>query len=95
VAAIGRRVNTLCKHEAGLPQQRTLCYVCPTFVGPHASVRFPLPELDTIPETGSSKRWQLRTLARAAGLSDRLWRVSEGLIPKCVPQTNLHGDYQL
>ena len=54
VAAIGRRVNTLCKHEAGLRQQLALFHVYHNFVLPHASLRVPLPELDTIPETGAT-----------------------------------------
>jgi hypothetical protein len=56
VAAIGRRVNTLCKHEAGLRQQVTIFHTYHNFVLPHASLRLPLPELDTIPESGSIKR---------------------------------------
>jgi hypothetical protein len=43
VAAIGRRVNTLCKHEAGLRQQLTLFHIFHNFVLPHASLRLPLP----------------------------------------------------
>ena len=50
VAAIGRRVNTLCKHEAGLRQQLALFHVYHNFVLPHASLRVPLPELDAIPD---------------------------------------------
>jgi hypothetical protein len=49
VAAIGRRVNTLCKHEAGLRQQLALFQVYHNFVLPHASLRLPLPA--PIPET--------------------------------------------
>jgi hypothetical protein len=56
VAAIGRRVNTLCKHEAGLRQQLALFHVYHNFVLPHASLRVPLPALDAIPETGTLKR---------------------------------------
>jgi hypothetical protein len=43
-AAIGRRVNTLCKHKAGLRQQLALFQVYHNFVLPHASLRLPLPE---------------------------------------------------
>ena len=49
VAAIGRRVNTLCKHEAGLRQQLALFQAYHNFVLPHASLRFPLPELNITP----------------------------------------------
>ena len=56
VAAIGRRVNTLCKHEAGLRQQLALFHVYHNFVLPHASLRLPLS--DTIRGMGAVKRWQ-------------------------------------
>jgi IS1 family transposase len=79
VAAIGRRVNTLCKHEAGLRQQLGLFHVYHNFVLPHASLRVPLPEFDTIPETGAIKRWQFRTPAMAAGVTDRVWSVRDVL----------------
>src|SRR5262249_39521294 len=42
VAAIGRRVNTLCKHEAGLRQQLAIFHTYHNFVLPHASLRLPL-----------------------------------------------------
>ena len=57
VAAIGRRVNTLGKHETGLRQQLALFHTYHHVVLPHASLRLPLPELDTISETGSIQRW--------------------------------------
>jgi IS1 family transposase len=42
VAAVGRRVNTLCKDEEGLRQQLTLYQVYYNFCLPHASLRVPL-----------------------------------------------------
>jgi IS1 family transposase/transposase-like protein len=78
VAAIGRRVNTLCKHEAGLHQQLTIFQTYHNFVLPHASLRLPLPELVEPMESG--KRWQLRTPAMAAGLTDRVWSLREVLM---------------
>ncbi len=42
VAAIGRRVNTLCQGAAGLQQQLVLFQVYHNFVLPHASLRQPL-----------------------------------------------------
>jgi hypothetical protein len=45
VAAIGRRVNTLCKHEAGLRQQLALFQAYHIFVLPHSSLRQELAEL--------------------------------------------------
>ena len=53
VAAIGRRVNTLCKHEAGLRQQLTLFHAYHNVVLPHVSLRVPLPDLDAMPEIGA------------------------------------------
>ena len=75
VAAIGRRVNTLCNHEAGLRQQLALFHTYHNFVFPHASLRLPLPELEPISKSGAIKRWQPRTPAMAAGLTDRVWSV--------------------
>jgi IS1 family transposase len=83
VAAIGRRVNTLCKHEAGLPQQVALFHAYHNFVLPHASLRLPLPEL--IDGTGAVKQWQPRTPAMAAGLTDHRWSLREVLMYRVPP----------
>ena len=83
VAAIGRRVNTLCKHEAGLRQQLALFHPYHNFVLPPASVRLPLPEM--IPGTESVKRWQQRTPALAAGLTDRVRSLREVLMCRVPP----------
>jgi hypothetical protein len=84
-AAIGRRVNTLCKHEAGLRQQLALFHVYHNFVLPHASLRLLLPEFDTIPATGAIKRWQPQTPAMAAGLTDRVWSLRDVLMWRVPP----------
>src|SRR6266478_2298548 len=44
VAAVGRRVITLCKHEGGLRQQLALYHVYDNFWLPHASLRPLLPQ---------------------------------------------------
>src|SRR5262249_40586340 len=44
VAAVGRRVTTLCKGEDGMQQQLVLYHVYYNFCLPHASVRQPLPQ---------------------------------------------------
>jgi hypothetical protein len=77
VAAIGRRVNTVCKHEAGLRQQLALFQAYHNFVLPHASLRVPLPAARH--EAGTVKRWQQRTPAMAAGLTDHVWSLREVL----------------
>lgn len=70
MAAIGRRVNTLCEHEAGLRHQLALFQAYYNFCLPHASLRLLLPEVEMITETGSIKRWRQQTPAMAAGLTD-------------------------
>jgi IS1 family transposase len=84
VAAIGRRVHTLCKHEAGLRQQLTIFHAYHNFVLPHASLRLPLPEVEMISETGSIRRWRQQTPALAAGLTDHIWSL-RGLLMYRVP----------
>jgi hypothetical protein len=83
VAAIGRRVNTLCKHEAGLRQQVAIFHTYHNFVLPHASLRLPL--LDLAAQAESGKRWQPRAPAMAAGLTDRLWSVRDLLMVRVPP----------
>jgi IS1 family transposase/transposase-like protein len=78
-AAIGRRVNTLCKHEAGLRQQLALFHTYHNFVLPHTSLRLPLPECEMLSATGSIKRWRQQTPAMAAGLTDHIWSLREVL----------------
>jgi len=80
VAAIGRRVNTRCTHEAGLRQQLALFHVYHNFVWPHASLRLPLLLPEPIHGTGAVKQWQLRTPALAAGLTDHVWSLREVLL---------------
>ncbi len=79
VAAIGRRVNTLCKHEAGLRQQLALFQAYHNFVLPHASLRVPVPEADSL------QRWQPQTPAMAAGLTDHIWSLREMLMFRVPP----------
>ena len=79
VAAIGRRVNTLCKHEAGLRQQLAMFQAYHNFCLPHASLRLPLPETDAI------GHWQPRTPAMAAGLTERVWSMRDILMYRVPP----------
>ena len=83
VAAIGRRVNTLCKHEAGLRHQLALFQTYHNFVLPHASLRLPLPHVAH--GTASVQRWQQRTPAIAAGLTNQVWSLREVLMFRVPP----------
>jgi hypothetical protein len=85
VAAVGRRVSTLCKHEAGLLQQLALSHVYHHFCLPHASLRQPLPQPEPTNGNGSANRWQPRTPAMAAGLTDHVWPLREGLLFRVPP----------
>jgi IS1 family transposase len=80
VAAIGRRVNTLCKHEVGLRQQLVLFQTYYNFCLPHGSIRPPLPQPVPTKGTGSAKQWRPCTPAMAARLTDRVWTLREVLL---------------
>ena len=85
VAAIGRRVNTLWKHEAGLRQQLARFYTYHNVVLPPASLRVPRPERDAIAEAGALKRGHLRPPALAVGLTHRGWSVRAVLRDRVPP----------
>ena len=85
VAAIGRRVITLCKDEEGVRQQLPLSYVYDNFCLPHASVRQPLPQPVPTHGTGSATQWRRHTPAMAAGLTDHVWTVREGRLFRVPP----------
>jgi IS1 family transposase len=85
VAAVGRRVSTLCKHEAGLRQQLALYHVYHNFCLPHASLRQPLSQPLPTHGQGSAKTWQPRTPAMAAGLTDHVWTLREVLLFRVPP----------
>jgi IS1 family transposase len=79
VAAVGRRVTTLCQGEDGLRQQLARYQVSHNFCLPHASLRQLLPQPVPTHGTGSAKTWQPHTPAMAAGLTDHVWTLREVL----------------
>jgi len=85
VAAVGRRVTTLCKGEDGLRQQLALYQVYYNFCLPHASVRLPLPQPEPTNGRGSAKQWRPSTPAMAAGLTDHVWTLREVLLFRVPP----------
>jgi IS1 family transposase len=85
VAAVGRRVTTLCKGEDGLRQQLVLFHAYHNFCLPHASLRVPLAAPVPTHGTGSAKQWQPRTPAMAAGLTDHVWTLREVLLFRVPP----------
>jgi len=85
VAAVGRRVTTLCKHEAGLRQQLAVYHVYYNFCLPHTSLRQPLSHPEPTNGSGSAKQWQPQTPAMAAGLTDHVWTLREVLMFRVPP----------
>jgi IS1 family transposase len=85
VAAVGRRVATLCKQEAGVRQQLALYHAYHNFCLPHTSLRVPLPQSLPIHRTGSAKQWRPCTPAMAAGLTDHVWTLREVLLFRVPP----------
>jgi hypothetical protein len=85
VAAVGRRVNTLCQGEAGLRDQLALFQVYHNFVLPHASLRQALAE--PIPTNGSvsARLWRPCTPAMAVGLTGHIWSLKEVLFYRVPP----------
>src|SRR5262249_61267180 len=67
VAAIGRRVNTLCQGEDGLQHQLVLFQTYHHFVLPHASLRQPLLVPEATNGSGSAKVWRFRDPRTAGG----------------------------
>ena len=90
VAAIGRRVNTLCQGEAGLRDQLALFQTYHNFVLPHASLRQPLPVPEVTNGHGSAKLWRPGTPAMAAGLTDHVWSLKEVLFYRVPPWPQPH-----
>jgi IS1 family transposase len=85
VAAIGRRVSTLCKGDEGLRQQLALYHTYYNFCLPHSSLRLPLAQPEATKGTGSARQWHLQTPAMAAGLTDHVWTLREVLLFRVPP----------
>ena len=85
VAAVGRRVSTLCKGEDGVRQQLALYHMYYNFCLPHASVRQPLPQPLPTNGSGSAKWWRPQTPAMAAGLTDHVWTLRAVLLFRVPP----------
>src|SRR6266700_734517 len=79
VAAVGRRVSTLCKGEDGLRQQVAVYHCYDNFCLPHASVRQALPQPESTNGTGSARQWRPCTPAMATGVTDHVWTLREVL----------------
>ena len=85
IAAVGRRVSTLCKGEDGLRQQVAVFHCYYNFCLPHASVCPPLPQPEPTNGTGSATQGRPCTPAMAAGLTDHVWTLREVLLFRVPP----------
>jgi len=90
VAAVGRRVNTLCQGEEGLQHQLVVFQSYHNFVLPHASLRQPLLMPEPTNGHGSARLWQPCTPAMAAGLTDHVWTLQEVLMFRVPPWPQPH-----
>jgi hypothetical protein len=85
VAAIGRRVNTLCQGEAGVRDQLALFQVYHNVVLPHASLRQPVLIPEATNDSASVRSGRPCTPAMAAGLTDHVWSLTEVLLYRVPP----------
>jgi hypothetical protein len=85
IAAVGRRVNTLCKGEGGLQQQLLVFHCYYNFCLPHTSLRRSLPQPEPTNGSGSATQWRPCTPAMAAGLTDHVWSLREMLLFRVPP----------
>jgi IS1 family transposase/transposase-like protein len=85
VSALARKVITLAKSESGLETQLSLCRAYYNFCLPHVALRLPLAEPQPTKGNGSPKKWQPRSPAMAADLTDQLWRLQDLLLLRAPP----------
>ena len=85
VAAVGRRVTTLCQGADSLLGQLVVFQTYHNFVVPHASLRQPLQVPEPTNGSGSAKVWRPCTPAMAAGLTDHVWSLREVLLFRVPP----------
>jgi len=85
VPGLGRREEGLAKTEAGLRRRGVLFIGYYNLCLPHTSLREPLPRPIPTKGNGSAKKWQPRTPAMAADLTDHVWSVAEFLLFRVPP----------
>lgn len=83
--ALGRKVLSFAKTAQGLTHQLQVGRAYYNFCLPHHALRLPLPAPQPTRGTGSPKRWQARTPAMAAGLTDHIWTMREILLFRVPP----------
>ncbi len=84
VPALGRKVSSIAKTEKGLTQQLSLFRAYYNFCLPHLSLRLLLDE-PQVTKNGSVKKWQERTPAQAAQITDHRFSMQELLAIRIPP----------
>jgi IS1 family transposase len=85
VPGLGRREEGLVKTEPALRRRGVLVIGYYNLCLPHTSLREPLPRPIPTKGNGSAKKWQPRTPAMAADLTDHVWSVGEFLLFRVPP----------
>ena len=78
-------METHAKTELGLNLKLNLTRSYYNFCLPHRSLRAPLAESIPTRENGSFKKWQQRTPAMAAGVTEHIWSMKELLMFRVPP----------
>src|SRR5438093_7096150 len=91
VAAVGRRVTTLCKGEDGVRQQLALYHMYYNFCLPHTSLRQPVPQPVPTNSTSSATQSRPQTPATAAALTDPARSLREVVLYRVPPWPQLAG----
>jgi len=86
VRRLGRKVNAFSKEHDYLEQQLALSFAYYHFVIPHQGLRQKLAVPIPTNGEGSPKRWQQRTPAMAANLTDHIWSMDELLSFRVPPK---------
>ena len=89
--ALGRRVLTRAQSPVGLSHQALLFLIYYNFCLVHASLRLPLDTPRATRGSGSLKRWQERTPATVAGLTDHVWTLREVLLYRVPPSRQVQS----
>jgi len=85
VAALGHKVARLTKTDAGLKDLLSLWQAYYNFCLSHVTLRLYLPEPQPTKGSSSPKKWQPRTPAMAAGVTDHIWPMEELLLFRVPP----------
>ena len=85
VPGLGRREERLAKMESAFRRRGVLVVGYYNLCLPHASLRELLPQPIPTKGNGSPKKWQPRTPAMAADLTDHVWSVTEFLLFRVPP----------